>query len=73
MANMQPDELDHLRTGLGDYIKRKFGLYTGNEKLKQSCAKRGRITDPLPEQACAVIIRSLFEDLRKTHRLRIIK
>jgi hypothetical protein len=73
MANMQPDELHHLRTGLGDYIKQKFGLDSGNEKLKQACAKRGRITDPRPEQACAVIIRSLFEDLRKTHKLRIIK
>lgn len=73
MANMQPDELDHLGTGLGDYIKQHFGLYSGNDKLKQSCAKHGRLTNPQPEKACAVIIRSLFEDLRNTHRLRIIK
>lgn len=73
LANMQPDELDHLNSGLAEYIKKYFGLYTDNENLMQSCAAKGRLTQPLPDEACAVIIRALWEDLRQTHKLRIVK
>ena len=73
MANMQPDELDRLRSGLGEYIKQHFGLYTGNRALLQSCADRGTLLRPLPEEACAVILRALWEDLQATHKLRIVK
>lgn len=73
LANMQANELDHLNSGLGEYIKKNFGLYSNNEKLLQSCADIGRLMQPLPDEACAVILRALWEDLRKTHKLRIIK
>jgi CheY-like chemotaxis protein len=73
MANMQADELDRLRSGLGEFIKQNFGLYAGNEALLESCADRGTLLRPIPEEACAVILRALWEDLHATHRLRIIK
>jgi hypothetical protein len=73
IANMRPEELDHLRSGLGDYIKQNFGIYTGNTALLQSCADFGGLVQPLPEEACAVILRALWQDLQNTHRLRIIK
>jgi hypothetical protein len=73
IANMQPEELDHLRSGLGDYIKQNFGIYTGNMSLLQSCAELAGIVQPLPEEACAVILKALWKDLQTTHKLRIIK
>lgn len=73
LANIQPNQLNHLRTGLSEYIKQKFGLYTGNAYLMDSCAKIGRLENPLVEEACAVILRALWEDLQKTHKLRVIK
>jgi len=73
IANMQPEELDHLRSGLGDYIKQNFGIYTGNMALLQSCADWAGLVQPLPEEACAVILRALWKDLQSTHKLRIIK
>ena len=73
MANMQADELDHLKTGLGEYIKQKFGLYLDNLPLIESCAEIGNLMKPLPDEACAVILRALWQDLRSTHKLRIIK
>ena len=73
IANMQPGELDHLRSGLGEYIKQNFGLYTGNTDLLQSCAQEGSLVQPLADEACAVILRALWRDLQNTHRLRIIK
>lgn len=73
MANMQIDELEHLHSGLGEYIKQNFGLYAGNTPLLQSCAESGRLVHPLPDEACRVILRTLWEDLHKTHRIRLIK
>jgi Circularly permutated YpsA SLOG family/Domain of unknown function (DUF6794) len=73
MANLQPDEVDHLKAGLGDYIKQNFGLYTGNTALLESCAQHGHLNQPLPDEACAVILRALWKDLQSTHKLRIIK
>lgn len=73
LANMQPDELNHLNSGLGEYIKQNFGLYIGNETLLASCADVGRVNKPLADEACAIIVRALWDDLRQTHKLRVIK
>lgn len=73
IANMQPDELGQLRKSLGEFVKNKYGLYTGNDALMKSCAQLGQLTQPLAEEACAVILRSLWADLRKTHKLRIVR
>jgi hypothetical protein len=73
MANMTSSELIRLRSGLGEYIKQQFGLYSGNTALLESCAEKGSLLRPIPDEACLVILRSLWEDLRATHRLRIVK
>ena len=73
LANIQADELDQLGSGLGEYIKQTFGLYSGNAALMESCAECGHVDNPLVEEACAVILRALWEDLQNTHKLRVIK
>jgi hypothetical protein len=73
IANMRSEELDRLRTGLGDYIKQNFGLYSGNTALLQSCAELGGLNRPLPDEACAVILRCLWKALQTTHKLRVVK
>lgn len=72
-ANMQAGELDHMRTGLSEYIKQKFGLYAGNAPLMKSCAEIGKLTNPLVDEACAIILRALWKDLQQTHKLRVVK
>ena len=72
-ANMQAGELDHLRTGLSEYIKQKFGLYAGNAPLMKSCADFGKRKNPLVDEACSIILRALWKDLQKTHKLRVVK
>lgn len=73
LANIQADELDNLGSGLGEYIKQTFGLYSGNAVLMESCAEFGHVDRPLVDEACAIILRALWEDLQNTHKLRIIK
>jgi hypothetical protein len=72
-ANMQAGELDHMRTGLSEYIKQKFGLYAGNAPLMKSCAEIGKRKNPLVDEACAIILRALWKDLQQTHKLRVVK
>jgi hypothetical protein len=73
LANMQAGELDHMRIGLSEYIKQKFGLYAGNAPLMKSCADIGKRENPLVDEACAIILRALWKDLQQTHKLRVIK
>lgn len=73
MANIQPEEIDHLNSSLSEYIKQNHGLYAGNLQLIESCAEVGGIEQPLVDEACAIILRALWEDLRKSHKLRLVK
>lgn len=73
IANMQSNELDGLASGLGEFIKQKFGLYGENAPLLNSCAERGGLDRPLADEASAVILRALWQVLKNTHKLRIIK
>jgi hypothetical protein len=73
MANIQASELDSMRSGLSEYIKQTFGLYAGNAPLMKSCADVGKRKAPLVDEACAIILRALWQDLQLTHKLRIVK
>jgi len=73
LANMKQEELSSVHTTLADFINDNFGLREGNEELIASCrsvAGNNRIQD---EDAALIIIRDLWEKLRRTHRLRIVK
>ena len=73
IANMTADELTNLNFTLGSYIRNAFGIWGGNEQLFEAC--RATSGDPtLPRKDVAtVIISELWKELRRTHRLRIIK
>jgi hypothetical protein len=73
MANMTSGELAKLNFSLGAYIRNEFGIWSGNEDLLAACrAASGNPTLPRKE-AATVIIRKLWEELRRTHKLRIVK
>ena len=73
MANMTEDELTTLNFTLGSYIRNAFGIWSGNEILLEAC--RIASGDPtLPrKEAATVIMRELWKELRRTHKLRIVK
>ena len=73
MANMAEDELVNLNAYLGRYILDKFGLWSGNEQLVESCLAFADYPLHNEDDAAAVIIKELWLQLRQTHRLRIIK
>ena len=73
IANMSEEELIKLNANLGRYVMDKFGLWSGNEKLVESCL--GLVDYPLhnEDDAAAVIVKELWLKLRQTHKLRIVK
>jgi hypothetical protein len=73
VANMSPDELPNLYLSLGDYIMNNFGLLSGNHKLIESCRLEADGSFQREEDAVAIIIKALWQKLRQTHKLRVVK
>lgn len=73
IANMSEPELPALDRTLGEYIVNRFGLATGNAALRRSCRWVARRPIADEAAAAAVIIRALWNQLRRTHPLRRVK
>jgi hypothetical protein len=71
VARMEEDELAALNPTIGAYIRRRFGLWSGNQELLASCRTvSGNLHE---DDASAVIIRELWKQLQETHNLRSVK
>ncbi len=73
IANMTVAELESLDNTLGSHIRRSFGIRTGNDNLVASCRFESRNRQLHEDGAAGVIINKLWEELRKTHKLKRIK
>jgi hypothetical protein len=73
IANMSPDELVSLNYSLGDTINTRFDLFTSNTALLDDCRRWSGQVDLSAQHAAAVIVRALWERLRATCRIRIVK
>lgn len=73
MANMTAGELVSLHFSLGEYINSHFDLFTAGSGLLTDCRRRSGQWDLAPADAAAVIIRALWDRLRGTCRIRIVK
>ena len=73
IANMDETELTRLNSYLGRHILEKFGLWSGNENLVESCLAIAGHPLHNEDDAVKVIIKKLWQELKETHRLRIIK
>jgi hypothetical protein len=73
IANMTEDELTKLNFTLGSYIRNAFGIWSGNGQLLEAC-RTASGNPALPRKEVAtVIIGKLWKELRRTHKLRIVK
>ena len=73
IANMKSDELEILHLTLGGYVRENFGLWGKNKSLMDSCRSVCREENLHPKIASQIILKSLWERLRKTHRLNVVK
>jgi Circularly permutated YpsA SLOG family/Domain of unknown function (DUF6794) len=73
IANMTYDELVDLNSNLGAYIRNAFRLWSGNSELMESCKFAAKKITINVDGASFAIIDKLWEKLRKTHKLKVIK
>jgi hypothetical protein len=73
IANMSQNELSTIHSSLAGYIINNFGLLSGNRELMKSCRSVSGEILQHEEDAVAVIITALWQELRQTHKLRVIK
>jgi len=73
IANMAEAELSTLHLNLGEYIRNEFGLWSGNQALIKSCCRIAGSINVHQDEASSIIIRELWQQLRETHRLRVVK
>jgi len=73
IANLNAEDLESLYLTLGVFVRNQMLRKDGNKELLESCrAVSGddRLSDV---KASFVIVQSLWENLRKTHKLRVVK
>jgi hypothetical protein len=73
IANMVHDELVDLNSNLGAYIRNAFRLWAGNQELMESCRFVSKNKKLNVDEASFVIIDAMWEKLRKTHKLKVVK
>jgi len=73
IANMTYDELVDLNSNFGAYIRNAFRLWSGNHELMESCRFVSKNKKLNVDEASFVIIDAMWEKLRKTHKLKVIK
>ena len=73
IAKMDKYDLSALPFTIGQYIREKFGLGRGNDDLMDSCRSLGEEDDLHEETASMVVIEALWQKLRQTHGLRVVK
>ena len=72
IAKMSEDELIGLHPTLGAYIRERFGLWSGNQLLMESC--RGECGEEISEdEASTVIICELWRRLKGIHKIRLVR
>ena len=70
---MAEQELSSLHFSLGQYIRNKYGIWNGNEELLSNCRLLLKKDTVHGDEVSSLIIKELWEKLRKTHRLKVIK
>ncbi len=73
LANMSKSQLHLLHSGLGLFIEDRLEEWSVNPALMESCEKYAKKEALSKSDAAGVVLDQLWEHLRKTHRLRVIK
>ena len=74
-ANLDEDGIIVLQLALGKYLRHLIGNQSEdvNEKLMKDCIKQSGNETLDKAEAASYILKKLWNQLRKTHRLRIVK
>ena len=73
LTRMSQGEIDSLYTWTANYFKIIFGPWIKCQSLLRSCRFKSGKTNISKDDATRIILDTLWEELRKTHQLKIVK
>ena len=73
IANLQIDEFTQLNSAFGDFVKGNINLSAKKPELIQTCQLLSKNLSFSEKDTAEMIIFELWKQLRKTHKLRIVK
>jgi len=73
MSRMEASDLWRINDAMGDYILNEFRIWTGNHRLLKACIEASGKDEEGEFGPSMVIIRSIWERLKRQHVLRRIK
>jgi hypothetical protein len=73
MANLRKEELAPLQLTLGLYIKKKLDIWSQDASLYHSCVAAAEKENLDQSNLPMVLIRMMWNKLKDTHRLRVVK
>jgi hypothetical protein len=73
LARMTGDDLTLIETSLEKYVRRAYGLWSSNRALMRSCRAVSGRKDLTVGDAATVVVKELWEKLRRTHAVRRVK
>ena len=69
LSVLQEDDLANLHFSFGHHIRNSFGLWTGNDALLESCRLVSGNQDLHVDDASMVIVKALWERVKKSNIL----
>ena len=73
LASLTEDELIPIQLSLGMYIKEKLKIWSVNTELEKSCIQACREEGLEESNPAMMIVKIIWERLKKTHKLRIVE
>jgi hypothetical protein len=70
ITRLEEDAVQYLLPSMGVYVTVKFHLWGSNEELPRSCSERAGQGDLNEDQACFIILKTLWQHLRDIHKSR---
>ena len=73
IASMTESDLIGLHFSLGIYIRNTYGLWADNKALMKSCREISGDKNLHVDDASSLIIKELWENLKKNNQIRVVK
>ncbi|GBC60657.1 hypothetical protein DENIS_1614 [Desulfonema ishimotonii] len=73
MGSLTEADLDHVYMSMNQIVGKEFNLPGGNPKLLTSCREFAYENEYDLDDPIMIIVRSLWEKIRKTHSLKMVK
>ena len=73
MSRMEASDLWQINNAMGNYILQEFRIWSGNQNLLRACIEASQADEGGTFGPSMVIIRHIWERLKRQHALRLVR